>query len=116
MEISTSTWMMLFFIISLVASIWKIWAFLPNKELPDDDRTEESQEQLKEIMLKEISLKKGEINAKELFTLMKEDQAFDKERYWRFNQNRLNLLLQDTFTHYEGVTTIPELYQAVSKT
>jgi hypothetical protein len=33
MNLSISNLMIIFFIISLVVSIWKIYAFLPNKEL-----------------------------------------------------------------------------------
>ena len=54
MELDTSTLMMIFFIIFLVISIWKIYAFLPNKQLEDDDTTEESKIDLTNVMLKTI--------------------------------------------------------------
>jgi hypothetical protein len=33
------------------------------------------------------------ISSKELFSKIINDDSFDKEHYWRFNQNRLNQLL-----------------------
>ena len=90
MELSTSTWMLIFFIILLVVSIWKIYAFLPNKPLADDDTTKESQEDLLKIILKVIKESNGELSHSELFMKVQDDDMFNKERFWRFNQNRLN--------------------------
>jgi len=111
MEISTSTWMMIFFIISLVASIWKIWAFLPNKALEDDDRTEASEKELLALMINIIKSKRGMINEKELFSLMKSDETFDTKRYWRFNQNRLNHLLQEYYIENQETDSIQAIYK-----
>ncbi len=111
MEINTSTWMMIFFILSLVASIWKIWAFLPNKALEDDDRTEASEKELFSLMVKVIKSKKGMLNEKELFSLMKSDKDFDSKRYWRFNQNRLNHLLQEYYIENQETESIKDIYK-----
>ena len=93
MDFNTSTLMMIFFIIFLVISIWKIYAFLPNKELKDDDRTEASQEELLNIIKNVIAKNEKDLSSKELFEKIINDESFDKEHYWRFNQNRLNQLL-----------------------
>ncbi len=92
MELDISTLMMILFILLLVASIWKIWAFIPNKALDDDDRTQEAQEDLHRIMRKILKENKNDITNTELFVAMREDESFDTKRFWRFNQNRLNLL------------------------
>ena len=95
MELETSTIMLVFFLFLLTASIWKIWAFLPNEQLPDDDRTEESQKELTHLMLKIIKNEKGEISASELFLAMKKDEEFNSQLFWRFNLNRLIHLIKE---------------------
>jgi len=111
MELDTSTLMLIFFILFLTASIWKIWAFLPNEQLKDDDTTDESQEKLLECMLDVISKTKGELTPSELLQVMKEDIKFDKEKFWRFNLNKLNHLLQTYYVSHEGVTSIKDIYK-----
>jgi hypothetical protein len=44
MEVDIKTLMLLFFILFLTLSIWKIWAFLPNKQLKDDDKMKGSED------------------------------------------------------------------------
>lgn len=92
MELDTSTLMMIFFILTFIISIWKIYAFLPNKALADDDTTKESQDELLNIIRKYVN--KENINSKELLEMVKNDEDFDKEHFWRFNQNKLNQLLR----------------------
>jgi hypothetical protein len=91
----TSTIMMIFFILLLIVSIWKIYAFLPNKQLLDDDTTKEAQEALKAIMIKVINQNITDLDNKKLFELIINDNDFDKKRFWRFNQNKLNHLLSN---------------------
>jgi len=93
MNFSTSTIMMVFFITALIVGIWKIYAFLPNRRLADDDTTKESQEELISIMQKIIKSSDEELSPQELFKRVCDDKDFDKQHYWRFNQNRLNQLL-----------------------
>ena len=92
MEIDTSTLMMVLFIFAFVISMWKIYVFLPNKELADDDTTKESQDELVSIIKKHAN--KGNVHSKELLKMIKNDEDFDKEHFWRFNQNKLNQLLK----------------------
>ncbi len=93
MGFDISTWMMIFFILFVVIGMWKVYAFLPNKALADDDTTKEAQEKLEAIILKIIKSKNDNLSRDELFELVKNDKDFDKEHFWRFNKNRLNQLL-----------------------
>ena len=113
MEFNTSTWMMIFFIIVLVVSIWKIYAFLPNKELADDDTTEEAKKELTNIVLKIIKESDGKLNVDELFVKIEEDDAFDSQRYWRFNKNRLNQLLNAYYLEHPHTQSIEDIYKNI---
>ena len=111
MELSTSTIMLGFFIILLVLSIWKIWAFLPNKQLADDDTTQEAQEKLEALMLKVIQEHQGKLSEKELFEAMKTDSNFDRKLFWRFNPNKLTHLLQRFYAKHKNVYDIKSIYE-----
>lgn len=90
MELETSTWMLIFFLLSFTISMWKVYAFLPNKALADDDTTKEAQEELIKIVKKHMNTN---ISSKELLELIKNDEGFDEKHFWRFNENKLNQLL-----------------------
>jgi len=90
MELDTSTWMLIFFTLSFTISMWKVYAFLPNKTLADDDTTQESQAELIKIVKKYMQ---DNISTKELLQLIQNDVDFDKKHFWRFNENKLNQLL-----------------------
>ena len=113
MELEISTIMMILFILLLILSIWKIYVFLPNKELEDDDTTEASQDELMHLLLSIVSKGDGQISEKELFQNIKNDTTFDKKHFWRFNQNRLNQLLNHYYLENEGVTNIQEIYENI---
>lgn len=101
MDFDVSTLMMFFFIVFMIIGIWKIYVFLPNKQLADDDTTKASKDELLELMIKIIKRHSGEIGEMELFHKMKDDESFNKEHFWRFNQNRLEHLLEYYFlTHH----------------
>ncbi len=90
MELDTSTWMLLFFVFFFTISMLKVYAFLPNKTLADDDTTKESQDELIKIVQK---YKQENISSKELLELILNDIDFDKKHFWRFNENKLKQLL-----------------------
>ncbi len=94
MNFNIATWMMLFFILFMIIGLWKIYAFLPNRELADDDMTRSSQEELMQLMLKVIKENEDTITPAELYEKMKSDADFDAKHFWRFNQNRVNQLLE----------------------
>ena len=112
MEIDTSTWMLIFFVISLVASIWKIWAFLPNKPLADDDKTEESEKELLRIMLQVIKKHQGKLDEKELFLKISTHESFDSKLFWRFNLNRLKQLLNTYYLQNPDILSIMDIYES----
>ena len=111
MELDISGLMLIFFIIFLVISIWKIYAFLPNKELADDDTTEESKKDLTNIMLTIIKDSDGTLSIDELFVKIQEYEDFNSEKYWRFNKNRLNQLLNTYYTEYPNTKSIEDIYR-----
>jgi hypothetical protein len=110
MELSISTWMMIFFIIALALSMYKVYAFMPNKVLSDDDTTQEAQDQLTSIMVKTIKSRDKDISVDELYVYMVENDDFDKERYWRFNKNKLNKLLESYYIKNPHAKSIADIY------
>lgn len=111
MNISLSTWMMIFFILSLVLSIWKIYAFLPNKELEDDDKTKNATKELTKLMLSVIKKNQGNMSDKELFHAMKNSPRFNEKKFWRFNLNRLKQLLNQYYINNSNTNSIKNIYK-----
>jgi len=91
LELDTSSIMMVVFVFAFIISMWKIYAFLPNKQLTDDDTTAQAQAELLKIILKHLD--KENLNTKELVEKVKNDEEFDKEHFWRFNENKLIQIL-----------------------
>jgi len=114
MNLDTSTWMMIFFILALVVSIWKIYAFLPNKELADDDTTQASQKELQDLMLKVIKSSDAKISVYDLYKNIRNDVNFDEKHFWRFNQNKLNQLLNQYYLENPDIFTIEDIYQNIN--
>lgn len=110
MKIDTSMLMMIAFVILLIISIWKIYAFLPNKQLEDDDKTLESQEELMNIVLKNIRDNQTVPTIDELLIKIENDKDFNKEHYWRFNKNRLNQLLNHYYLTNPHAMNIEDIY------
>lgn len=113
MEFDTSTWMMIFFIIFLVISIWKIYAFLPNKKLPDDDTTEDAKKELLNIVLNSIKNSDGTLNIDELFIKIEQSDEFDSQKYWRFNKNRLHQILNAYYIEHPHTKSIEDIYKNI---
>jgi len=111
MELDISSLMLIFFIIFLVISIWKIYAFLPNKELPDDDTTEEARKHLMSIILTTIKNSENNLSIDELFVKIEESEDFDSQKYWRFNKNRLNQLLNTYYIEHPNTNSIEDIYK-----
>ena len=108
------TGMMLAFILALGFSGWKMYAFLPNKPLADDDRTDEAETVLNTIMISSIvenSDDSKELAAHELFEHMKNHNDFNQEKFWRFNTNRLNQMLLKHARHYPNQHNIAAIYK-----
>ena len=113
MQLDTSTIMMILFIILLVASIWKIYAFLPNKALSDDDTTEASQEELLSLVLSVIKKNEGSLTPSELCEKVQNDTAFDKKHFWRFNLNKLNQLLIHYYSENPKIDSIGDIKKSL---
>ena len=110
MELETSTWMMIFFIISFVVSIWKVSAFLPSKVLEDDDTTQEAQTYLTSLMIQTIQNNSAKISVDELYIYMIENEDFNKEKFWRFNKNRLIKLLDLYYLKNPHANSIEDIF------
>jgi hypothetical protein len=113
MQLDTSTLMMIFFIIFLLISLWKISAFLPNKQLEDDDTTQESQNELLRVMLLSIKKLDKDFSADALYICMVKNENFDKERFWRFNKNKLNKLLETYYLNNPHITSIEDISKSL---
>ena len=111
MQLNTSTLMLGSFVIMLVVSVWKLWAFMPTKQLVDDDTTSEAQEKLEAVMLKVIDETEGKLNEKELFEAMQIHEEFDKELFWRFNLNKYFNLLNAYYIKTEDIESIEGIYK-----
>ena len=111
---SIETGMMLAFLIVTGLSVWKFYAFFPTKPLPDDDTDETSLEELTNLMLNVIKhhhTPENPLDPPRLLEHMTRHPSFDKEHYWRFNQNKLNQLLQRYYIHHPKTGSIPDIYR-----
>lgn len=114
MEFDIQTLMLIFFILFLILSIGKIWAFLPNEQLEDDDTTEEARAELLRVMLLVIKEAKGErLSKKGLYEKMKRHKEFNTKRFWRFNLNRLKHLLNAYYLKHPETKTIEDIYNSM---
>jgi len=79
------------FISALVLSLYKIYLFLPQKPLADDDTTPESVALLEKIM---VECNRENMSEEILLEVMMAHAEFDKEHFWRFNLNKLQQLIR----------------------
>lgn len=110
--------MMIAFIAGLGLALWKLYAFMPTKPLPDDDSDEASKEELTHLMLQVIEKEHCEeapLNEKALFEYIVAHEMFDKTHFWRFNQNKLNQLLRRYYLKNPETGTIPDIYRKLGE-
>lgn len=86
--------MILAFAGGLVLTLYKVYLFLPQKPLADDDTTPESVELLEKIMV-ETDRNFPNLNDEALYHKMREHSLFDPKHFWRFNENRLRHLIHN---------------------
>ncbi len=110
-ELSTQTWMLLFFALFLSVSLWKISAFFTNKRVEDDDTTPTSKQLLEEIMLQTIAQNGAHLTTKSLCEAMKRHESFDAKQMWRFNENRVRHLLEFYYAKNPKISSIAEIYK-----
>ena len=115
MEISTSTWMMIAFVAGMVLSIWKMYPFLVNRTLEDDDTGEDAHNALVELMHKVLQDEEKAPDAKELHEKMTNHADFDKEQFWRFNLNKLNQLLYRHYAEYPHLSSIGDIHKEIKE-
>ena len=89
MEIETI--MMAAFAGGLGLAVWKLYYFLPTEPLSDDDTTPESVALLERIM---VECHDPSMDHEALYNAMLEHPEFDREHFWRFNENRLLHLIE----------------------
>jgi hypothetical protein len=82
--------MILAFAVGLVLTLYKVYLFLPQKPLADDDTTPESVELLERIMVESNS---PELDLAGLYEAMLKHPEFEPKHFWRFNENRLKQLI-----------------------
>lgn len=97
----------------MIIGIWKIYAFLPNKQLEDDDTTPEATKDLMHLMFSVIKENNGELTKDELFSKMQEHEEFNSQRFWRFNLNRLNQLLGKVYIENPDASDILDIYKII---
>jgi len=115
MDISLSTWMMIAFVAGMVLSIWKMYPFLVNRTLEDDDTGEDAHNYLVELMHKVLKEEESPPDAKSLHEKMTAHEDFDSERFWRFNLNKLNQLLFLHYANHPHLSSIEDIHQEVKK-
>lgn len=106
--------MMAAFVLALGLSMWKLWAFLPNEPLPDDDTTEEALDKLTAVMsavILELGTHGRELTNRSVFDAMQVHPDFDREHFWRFNPNKLNNLIIRYFTKHPHASTLEHIYE-----
>jgi len=113
MKFDTSTWMMIGFVAALAISVWKMYAFMPTKTLHDDDTGEDSHEHLVSVMQKVLKDEENPPNVEQLHQKMTQHSDFDKEKHWRFNQNKLRQLLNKHYIKNPHLSSIEEIHKEV---
>jgi len=107
--------MMIAFVVGMVLSIWKMYPFLVNRTLEDDDTGEDAHEYLLNIMHKVLQDEEQTPTAKELHEKMINHKDFDKEKFWRFNLNKLNQLLNRHYAEHPHLESIEDIHKEVKK-
>ena len=106
--------MMAAFVAALGLSVWKLYAFLPNEPLPDDDTTEEALDELTALMVACLIARyeAGEtVDLQSLYASMTSHERFDAEHFWRFNPNKLNNLIVRYFARHPHASTLEHIYE-----
>lgn len=101
------------FTAALGLSLWKLYAFLPNEPLPDDDTTEEATQRLMTLMTRciiELFEADEPLTTQTLFERMRSHETFDRDHFWRFNPNRLNHLITRYYTLNPDASSLEHIY------
>ena len=107
--------MMVAFILALGLSFWKLYMFMPNTPLEDDDQNETSTLEITDLMYKcLVEIEEAKLSEKALFEQIVNNEDFDQKHFWRFNENRLRQLLELAYlkaniTDTSDVSSTPHL-------
>lgn len=102
------TIMMVSFLLAAALGMYKFYVLFEKQDSSGVDiKTIENE--LAEIV--EAVLKEGEVEKSALYDAVISHERFDKERYWNFNQNRLNQVLDLLYIRYK----VGEFEELVSK-
>ena len=115
MEISTSTWMMVAFVAGTALSIWKMYPFLVNRTLEDDDTGEDAHNYLLSHMKKILQECETTPSYKELHEKMCAHNEFDKEKFWRFNENKLRQLINQHLSTNQHLNSLEDIHNEIKK-
>jgi len=107
--------MMIAFVAGMILSIWKMYPFLVNRTLEDDDTGEDSHAYLVAIMHKVLQDEQKTPSAEKLYEKMTEHEDFDKEKFWRFNLNKLNQLLFKHYAKHPHLNSIEDIHKEAKK-
>jgi hypothetical protein len=113
MDMDISTLMMICFIVALILGMWKVYAFMPNKVLEDDDTTEDAQEILLSLMLETLKSHTYITTIDELYVLMIEHKDFNNEKFWRFNKNKLKNILELYYIKNPNTNSISDIIKNI---
>ncbi len=105
--------MMVAFIVAMVLSGWKLYAFMPKKALKDDDTNMDATQELTTMMYDCIA--EGTLEEEMLLEAIKAHPKFDKEHFWRFNQNRLRQLLNAHYIVHPEHSNIMDIHQHLTQ-
>lgn len=103
------------FIAALGLSLWKLYLFFPNKPLTDDDTNSAAIEELTDLMIcctAELFESEQRATPELLYNQMLNHHTFDREHYWRFNQNRLNQLLRHYYLSNPSTSSLQDIYDS----
>jgi len=98
------------FVIGMILSMWKIYPFLVNRTLEDDDTGEDSHTLLVDIMYEVLKEFKKVPTLNELHDAIKAHEKFDTKKLWRFNPNKLNQLLNRHYLESEHLNSIEDIH------
>jgi len=110
MKLDTSTWMMIAFVAGTILSIWKMYPFLVNRTLEDDDQGEDTHNLLVHIMYDVLKDLKEVPTLNELYDEMKKHKEFDEKKLWRFNPNKLQQLLNRHYLEKKHLNSIDDIH------
>ena len=113
MDLSISAWMMILFLARMVLGIWKLYKFMPTKKLEDDHTGEDSHQRLVDIIHKVLADMQHVPSIDELHKKMTEHENFNQEKFWRFNQNKLNQLLNKHYLRNKHLSSIKDIHEDV---